>query len=108
MTKVILKDIIKTIGKKSWVPFEIAKVNNQVVRMAYFKGEYHWHKHDKEDELFFVYGGSITIQIENHPDLKLNKGEIAVIPKNIKHCPKSDRGAYVLMFEPVILNSNGR
>lgn len=107
MEKIDLKKLIKKIAKKSWTPFEVAKVNNQVVRLAYFKGKYHWHKHENEDELFFVYAGSIIIQIKNQPDIKLNKGEIAVIPKNVEHRPKSEKGAYVLMFEPNNLTSKG-
>lgn len=105
MTKIDLKNLIKKIAKRTWTPFEVAKVNNQVVRLAYFKGKYHWHKHEKEDELFFVYAGSIIIQIKNKPDMKLNKGEIAVVPKNVEHCPKSEKGAYVLMFESIELTS---
>ncbi|MBI3026511.1 cupin domain-containing protein [Candidatus Woesearchaeota archaeon] len=107
MTKIDLKDFIRKINNKPWQPLDVAKVNNQIVRIAYFKGEFNWHKHKDEDELFYIYEGSITIQVRNKPDIVLNKGEMALISKNVEHCPKSKRGAYVLMFEPAILKSKG-
>ena len=107
MKKINLKDIIRKINKNPWSPVDTARVNQQVVRMAYFKGEYQWHKHEHEDELFYVYRGSITIQIKKRPDIVLNKGELAVVSKKVEHCPKSEKGAYVLMFEPAVLKSRG-
>ena len=105
--KINLKDKIKEINGRPWFPVEVARLNNQVVRMALYKGEYHWHKHDNEDEFFYVLQGRITIQIKNNPDLALNEGEIAVVPKGAEHCPKSDVESYVLMFEPYKLKSKG-
>ena len=105
--KINLKDKIKEINGRPWFPVEVARLNNQVVRMALYKGEYHWHKHDNEDEFFYVLQGRITIQMKNNPDLALNEGEIAVVPKGAEHCPKSDVESYVLMFEPYELKSKG-
>ena|SRR3989338_7853144 len=102
-----LKEKIKEINGKIWCPVEIARVNNQVVRLAFMKGEYHWHEHKNEDELFYVVEGDLIIQVENEPNVNLNKGEFAVVPKGKKHCPKSSKGAYVLMFEPCNLTSEG-
>ena len=92
--------------KKSWTPIDVAGVNDQVVRMALYKGSYHWHWHN-EDELFYVLKGQITIQLRNQKEIKLSKGEIAVVPKSVEHCPKSEKGAFVLMFEPSVLKSRG-
>ncbi len=100
-----LEKMMKTV-KKSWTPMDVASVNDQVVRMALYKGEYHWHSH-KEDELFYVIKGKITIQIRNGKSIILSKGEIYVVPKGVEHCPKSEKGAYVLMFEPSNLQSKG-
>ncbi|KHO48250.1 MAG: mannose-6-phosphate isomerase [archaeon GW2011_AR5] len=91
--------------KKAWTPIDVAKFNDQAVRMALFKGEYHWHVH-KEDELFYVLKGHMTIQTKAK-DIKLAKGEMATVPKGMKHCTKSEKGAYVLMFEPSVLKSKG-
>ena len=91
--------------KKPWTPIDLARVNDQAVRMALFRGEYHWHSH-KEDELFFVARGKITIEIRNGKDINLSRNEIAVVPKGVEHCTKS-KGAYVIMFEPSRLKSKG-
>jgi mannose-6-phosphate isomerase-like protein (cupin superfamily) len=101
-----LEDKVKEIDKP-WSPIDVARVNDQVVRMALFDGEYHWHKHRNEDELFHVYRGSIVIQVKGQPDVALHEGEMAVIPKDVEHCPKSLEPSYVLMFEPYVLQSRG-
>jgi len=93
--------------EKPWSPIEVARVNDQVVRMALLEGEYHWHKHTNEDELFYVLRGSIIIQLKDQPDIKLYKGEMTVIPKGVEHCPKSLKPSYILMFEPCVLKSRG-
>jgi len=92
--KIDLKEKIKEINGSPWHPVEVARVNDQVIRIALYKGEYHWHKHDNEDEFFYVLQGQITIQFKNKPHLTLNEGEIAVVPKAVEHCPKSDVESY--------------
>jgi mannose-6-phosphate isomerase-like protein (cupin superfamily) len=101
-----LEDAVEQIDKP-WSPIEVARVNDQVVRMSLLEGEYHWHKHTNEDELFYVYRGSISIQLQGQPDLELREGEMAVIPKGVEHCPKSAQPSYVLVFEPYVLQSRG-
>ena len=101
-----LEDSIKEI-ERPWSPIEIVRVNDQVVRMALLDGEFHWHKHTNEDELFYVYKGSITIQLKDEPDVTLCQGEVAVVPKGVEHCPKSAEPAYVLLFEPYVLQTQG-
>jgi mannose-6-phosphate isomerase-like protein (cupin superfamily) len=93
--------------KRPWTPIEVARVNDQVVRMALMDGEFHWHKHTKEDELFYVYKGSIIIQLKDQPDIRLNEGEMAVIPKGVEHCPRSSEPSYNLLFEPAALSTRG-
>ena len=101
-----LGDIIKKLDQ-AWSPLEVARVNDQVVRMSLVKGEYHWHKHTNEDELFYVYKGKIAIQLKDQKDIVLQKGEMVVIPKGVEHCPKSIEPSYVLVFEPYVLKSRG-
>ena len=86
---------------------ELARVNDQVLRLALFKGDYHWHKHEAADELFFVFKGRMTLQLEGHPDQPLDEGEMAVVPMGVSQRPVSSEGAYVLMFEPAGLKSRG-
>ncbi len=102
-----LQDKIKEINGRPWTPVEIAKVNDQIVRLALMEGEYHWHEHSNEDELFYVVQGNLTIQIKDSPDIILASGQIAVVPRGVQHCPKATKGTYVLMFEPAKLESKG-
>jgi mannose-6-phosphate isomerase-like protein (cupin superfamily) len=102
-----LEDKIKKIGGKPWSPVEVARINDQVVRMALLEGEYHWHKHKNEDELFYVIKGEIVIQLKDEPNITLSEGQMAVVPKGVEHCPKSLQPSYVLMFEPFALKSKG-
>lgn len=106
--KVSIKDKIKEINGRAFYPIDVARVNNQIVRIALFKGEYHWHKHAKEDELFYVIKGKIIIQMKPpHSNITLTEGQMAVVPKNVEHCPMSEEDSYVLMFEPYVLQSKG-
>ena len=92
---------------RPWSPVDIARVNDQVVRMALLEGAYHWHKHTNEDELFYVLKGEIVIQVKGQPDVHLGDGEMAVIPKGVQHPPTSEGPSYILMFEPFALESRG-
>lgn len=102
-----LEDKIKEIEGKPFSPIEVARVNDQVVRMALTEGEFHWHKHSNEDELFYVIKGEVTIQLKNQPNITLHEGEMTTIPKGIEHCPKSSEPSYILLFEPYNLITIG-
>jgi len=102
-----LKDKINEISGKHCSPVDVAQVNDQVVRMALLDGEFHWHKHANEDELFFVIQGKIIIQLKNQPDITVSKNQMVVIPKGIEHRPKSIEPSYILLFEPFVLKTIG-
>jgi mannose-6-phosphate isomerase-like protein (cupin superfamily) len=106
ISAISLGDKIREIDQP-WSPTEVARVNDQVVRMSLVKGKYHWHKHANEDELFYVYKGEIVIQLKNQEDISLREGQMVVIPKGVEHCPKSIEPSYVLVFEPYVLKSRG-
>lgn len=106
ITKINIENEMEQIDRP-WSPIEIAWANDQVVRMALVEGEYHWHKHTNEDELFYVYRGSITVQLRDQPDISLDEGEMVVVPRGVEHCPKSAEPSYVLVFEPWVLESRG-
>ena len=90
-----------------WSPVEVARVNDQVVRMTLFHGEYHWHRHTDEDELFYVHKGKLVIRVKGYADVELHAGEMAVIPKNVEHRPETQEPTYVVLFEPYALKSRG-
>jgi len=103
-----IKDKIKEIDGRPYYPIDVAKVNGQVVRMALVRGDYHWHQHTNEDELFYVIRGRMTIQMKPpYSNITLGEGEMAVIPKGAEHCPTSKEDTYILMFEPYALQSKG-
>jgi len=91
---------IQEIANRPWHPVEIARVNDQVVNLALFEGEFKWHEHKNDDEFFLVHSGEIIIQMKDQEDIHLKEGESAVVPKGIQHCPKAIVPSYVLMFEP--------
>jgi mannose-6-phosphate isomerase-like protein (cupin superfamily) len=101
-----LSDVINSI-EAPWSPVDAVHVNDQVLRAALFHGEYHWHKHDSEDELFFVYKGSIKINFKDQKCVQLNQGQLYVVPKGVEHKPEADEKSIVLLFEPSALKSKG-
>ncbi len=100
-----LTGIIDSIDE-AWSPVDVAYVNDQVLRIALFHGSYHWHKHDDEDELFFVYRGGIRIELEEET-VQLSEGQLCVIPKGVLHKPEADESSLVILFEPRELKSRG-
>lgn len=107
MNKIDLQAKIREINGRPWFPVEVVRVNDQVVRLALMEGEYHWHEHENEDELFYVIQGGLTIQLRNSENIDLVKGQMAVVPRGVEHCPKAENNTYVLMFEPAKLESKG-
>jgi len=75
--------------------------------MASIQGAYHWHRHQHEDELFYVLEGEIVIEVKGQPNVRLRSGEMVVIPKDVEHRPTSDGRSYILMFEPAVLQRRG-
>ena len=102
-----LKDKMNEISGKHCSPIEVARVNDQVVRMSYVDGEFHWHKHTDQDELFYILKGKLVIQLKEQPDITLSAGQMAVIPKGVEHCPKSIEPSYILLFESLLLQTRG-
>ena len=89
-----------------WSPKLIGDLNGQKVLLAKLKGEFVWHKHDDEDELFQVLSGELIIELENKT-LHLTPGEIAIIPKGTMHKPVAKAEVEVLLFEPIDTISTG-
>ena len=85
---------------KNWHPHQIAVVDNMQVILAKLKGEFVWHKHDDEDELFQVIKGTLYMQFRDRTEV-VNSGEIIVVPKGVEHNPmtKNDEEVHVLLFE---------
>jgi mannose-6-phosphate isomerase-like protein (cupin superfamily) len=82
-----------------WHPRIVGELNGQHVKVVKLKGEFVWHHHDVEDELFLILKGSLVIQFR-HKDIVLEEGEFLVIPRGIEHRPVAENECWVLLFEP--------
>lgn len=82
-----------------WKPKIVAEMNNSYVKLVKLKGEFVWHQHDREDELFQVLKGRLRIEFRDGA-LHLREGEIAVIPRRTEHRPVADEEVHVLLLEP--------
>ena len=84
--------------KDKWFNQTLTKVNASVVRLGIVEGEYHWHKHDNEDEYFFVLEGQLLIDLEDRT-IELNPNQGITIPKGVMHRPRAPKKTVMLMVE---------
>ena len=98
MSKVNIHQKLK-LFEEHWHPKIVGELNGQYVKLVKIKGEFVWHKHDDEDELFMVIQGSMIIKSKDQ-DIQLDEGEFAIVPRGIEHKPIAEEEAHVLMFEP--------
>ena len=82
-----------------WQPAILGEVNDAHVKIARLKGEFIWHSHEKEDELFFVIQGQLRILLRDG-EVVLNPGEFAIIPRGVEHCPLAEEEVQVMLLEP--------
>src|SRR5690242_12598548 len=82
-----------------WSPKIVGDLNDSHVKLAKFKGEFVWHKHDHEDELFFVIKGTLLIKFKDQ-DITIKEGEFLIIPKGVEHLPVADEEVHVMLIEP--------
>jgi mannose-6-phosphate isomerase-like protein (cupin superfamily) len=92
--------------KEYWSPKIVGELNQQLVKVAKFKGDFVMHQHENEDELFYVITGSLYIELENKT-LVLQAGEFAVIPKGVPHKPYAPEEVHVMLFEPAATLNTG-
>ena len=92
-----------------WHPHQIGIVDNMQVLLAKLKGEFVWHAHDNEDELFQVIKGTLYMQFRDHTEV-VNEGEIIIVPKGVEHCPKTKNNeeVQVLLFEKLTTKHTGK
>lgn len=84
-----------------WSPRVVGRVNDQYVKVAKLKGEFVWHAHENEDELFLVVYGTLVIQLEDRADVVLQPGEFFVVPKGVRHNPVAADEVGIALIEPV-------
>ncbi|MCA1633499.1 MAG: cupin domain-containing protein [Acidobacteria bacterium] len=88
-----------------WSPKIAGEVGDSYVKLVKFRGEFVWHQHETEDEMFLVVKGNIKIKLRDG-DLSLGEGEFVVIPRGVEHMPVAEEEAHVLLFEAkTVLNT---
>jgi mannose-6-phosphate isomerase-like protein (cupin superfamily) len=96
--------------KEPWWNQSLCVVNDSVARIGVFHGEFHWHKHDREDELFFVLDGTLLLDIEQDGEqrtVKLAPRQGMVVPKGVMHRTRAPERTVVLMVEPATVVPTG-
>lgn len=89
-----------------WSPRVIGQVNDQYVKVAKVKGEFVWHAHAGEDELFLVIRGRLRIQLEDG-EVAVGPGEFVVVPRGVRHNPVADEECWVMLVETVSTQHTG-
>ena len=89
-----------------WSPRIIAELNGQEVRIAKIQGEFVFHQHEDEDELFLVLSGKLQIRFRDG-DVWLEPGEMIVVPRGVEHCPVAPEETHILLFEPAGTKNTG-
>jgi len=92
--------------KEYWNPKIIGELNGQQVKLAKFKGQFIFHKHDNEDELFMVIKGKFRMEYRDKT-VDVNEGEIVIVPRGVEHKPVADEEVWVLLFEPASTLNTG-
>ena len=87
--------------KEEWTPKIIGELNGQHVKLCKLKGNFVWHSHENEDELFMVFKGKLLIDFRDGRTVKVKEGEILIVPKGVEHRPRTNGEiVYNLLFEP--------
>lgn len=89
-----------------WSPKIVGELNGQHVKLAKLKGEFVWHKHEHEDELFFVVKGRLNMEYRDKT-VVVNENEFLIVPRGIEHKPVANEEVWVMLFEPTTTLNTG-
>jgi mannose-6-phosphate isomerase-like protein (cupin superfamily) len=105
MEKVNLADKLATIHDH-WNPRVVGDLNGQEIRLVKFAGEFIWHRHEHEDEMFLVLKGRFTMEFRDR-QVELEEGEFLIVPRGVEHRPVALAEVEVLLFEPATTLNTG-
>jgi mannose-6-phosphate isomerase-like protein (cupin superfamily) len=103
--KINLRDKL-SLFDSHWDPKIVGELNGQLVKLVKFQGEFVWHHHEHEDELFLVLRGAFVMQFRDR-DVRLEEGEFLIVPRGIEHRPVAEHEVEVLLFEPATTLNTG-
>ncbi|TNE50339.1 MAG: cupin domain-containing protein [Bacteroidetes bacterium] len=89
-----------------WTPRIVGELNGQQVKLAKLKGEFVWHRHEHEDELFLVLKGRFTMEFRDR-NVELREGEFLIVPRGVEHRPVAEEEVSILLFEPASTRNTG-
>ena len=94
-------DLAETFGRftDAWSPKIVGDVNDMHVKVVKLRGEFVWHHHDAEDELFLVVAGRLRMQLRDG-DREVGPGQLIIVPRGVEHCPVADEEAHIVLIEP--------
>ena len=92
--------------KEHWSPKIIGEVNDVYVKLVKFQGDFIWHFHETEDELFYVVKGTMVMKLRDK-DIELKEGDCIIIPKGVEHMPVSDEEVHLMLVEPKSTENTG-
>ena len=90
-----------------WRPKIVAELNGQEFKLAKIKGEYPFHAHEGEDEMFFCWKGSFILDFESGESVHVGEGEAIVVPKGVVHRPRAEEECHIFLIEPKDVKNNG-
>ena len=105
MEKVNLTAKFDLIGEH-WRPKVVGELNNQEIKLVKIKGEFPWHHHENEDEMFFAVRGSFRLEFRDRT-VELAPGEFIIVPRGVEHRPVADSEVEVMLFEPANVRNTG-
>ncbi|MBM3811146.1 MAG: cupin domain-containing protein [Acidimicrobiia bacterium] len=105
MTPVNLREKLRLFADH-WNPRIVGELNGQHVKLVKIKGEFVWHAHEHEDELFLVLDGSFRMHFRDRI-VDLREGEFLIVPKGVEHRPAAEHEAAILLFEPAAIHHTG-
>jgi mannose-6-phosphate isomerase-like protein (cupin superfamily) len=97
-TKIVLAQKLALFDER-WSPRIVGEVNDAQVKLAKLEGEFFWHRHEAEDELFLVVSGRLLLRFRDGEEV-LGPGELIIVPRGVDHLPVADEGTAVLLVEP--------
>lgn len=105
MEKIIIAEKLKLFSEY-WSPKIVGELNGHHIKLAKFQGEFVWHKHDNEDEMFLVVEGVLKMELRDKT-IELNKNEFLIVPKGTEHKPVAEKEVSVMLFEPASTLNTG-
>ena len=105
MNKVNIKEKL-SLFSDHWNPRIAGELNGQHVKLVTFQGEFVWHKHENEDELFYVLDGEFDMQFRDKT-VRLQEGEFLIVPRGVEHRPVAEKEVAVMLFEPASTLNTG-